>query len=553
MPSHPTSIWRRSPNKLRQGEIWLEYLYFTGLFLAALVIFLVNLGDLPLLDLNEGIIAQVAREIYQATGTSLNWIFPTLWGQPYLAQPPLVHDLIAIAYKIAGVNEFTTRLPGALLGATSVLLLYNIGREIFVARLPALFSALVYLTCLPVVRFSRLAMADGPLLCFELLTIWAILRSRRDLRWSVVAGLGLGMLSLTKGILSIQILLIALVFLLWDTPRLITSSYFWSGLLLGAFPGIAWYISQWVRYHELKTTWDFIDLFLSQTSSNSQLKLPSKYYLIQSLQYFLPWFVVMIAGSKLVSRNLHWGWGKLLSAWIGGYFVMGFLLLNQGYWSILPLYPALALVAGRKLYLIRNLPSYITYPRIWTYSFTLMAALAAYASLHWGLRHYIDFYLPFICGSLVITFATTAIVIANQEKQFIPLLFWGLFVSIFLLVISPHWIWELKAVEPVKPIASLIQQHTPPDSVIYTSMPEERPSLDFYCARQIIPQPVAQLKQHWQSNSAVYLLVDNRTLEELNLSPEVIIQDLEFQSLNWKLATKKTQTGNFSDSEISKS
>lgn len=546
MPSYPTSIWRRSPNKLRQGEIWRSYLYFTGLFLAALVIFVVNLGDLPLLDLNEGIIAQVAREIYQGTGTSLNWIFPTLWGQPYLAQPPLVHDLIAIAYKIAGVSEFTTRLPGALLGAISVLLVYNVGREIFVARLPALFSALVYLTCLPVVRFSRLAMADGPLLCFELLTIWAILRSRRDIRWSVVAGIGLGMLSLTKGILSIQILIIALVFLAWDTPRLISSGYFWSGLLLGGCPGIAWYISQWVHYHEVKTTWDFLNLFLGPTYKNSELKLPTRYYLIQNLQYFLPWFVVMIAGLKLISRNFHWGWGKLLAVWIGGYCALGclVLVLDQDYWSILYLYPALALVAGRKLYLIRNLPSYIAYPTIWTYSFTLMATLAAFAGMHWGLRHYLDFYLPFICGSLVITFAATAIALANQESQFIPLLFWGLFVSIFLLVISPHWIWELKTVEPVKPIAALIEQHTLPDSVIYTSMSEERPSLDFYCDRQIIPQPVAKLKQHWQDNSDVYLLLDPGTLKELDLPEEAIIKDTEFQFLNWILATRKPQIGN---------
>ena len=135
MPSHPTSIWKRSPNKLRQSEVWLECFYSTSLFLAALVLFLLNLGSLPLIDLKEGVVAQVAQEIFQGGGAMVG-IFPTLWGEPFLAQPPLVHNLIAIAYQLGGVNEFTTRLPGALLGAISVLLLYNIGREIFVARLP---------------------------------------------------------------------------------------------------------------------------------------------------------------------------------------------------------------------------------------------------------------------------------------------------------------------------------------------------------------------------------------------------------------------------------
>ncbi len=541
MSSYPTSIWKRSPNKLRQGEIWLECFCFISLFLAALVLFLVNLGNLPLIDLKEGVVAQVAKEIYQGFGLGDNWIFPTLWGEPYLEQPTLVPDLIAIAYKVAGVSEFTTRLPGALLGAVSVLLLYNIGREIFVARLPALFSALVYLTCLPVLRLSRLAMLDGPLLCFELLTIWAILRSRRDFRWSLLAGIGLALMALTKGILSLQILAIALVFLLWDTPRLLTSTYYWAGIILGTAPAIAWYVAQWFRYHELKTTGIFFHLFLGDISATViQVQLFPEYYLLSGLQYLLPWLVVMAMGLKLISLNLEWGWGKLLITWIGIYAILSLAIFSQGYWSILPLYPALALAAGRQLDVVRNVPSYIAYPRIWIYSFMLMAAVAAFAGLYWGIRDYVDFYLPFICGSLAITFTVTAIAIAQREKQFVPLLFWGLFISMFLLIISPHWIWEIITQEPVEPIATLIREHTPAETIIYTSMSEERSSLNFYSDRQVIPQSFTQLKQTWKQNYPVYLLLDPMTLEKLNLSQQMVVKSSKFESLKWVLAIKNS-------------
>ncbi|WP_319421056.1 ArnT family glycosyltransferase [Pleurocapsa sp. FMAR1] len=541
MSSHPTSIWKRSPNKLRQGEIWLECFCFISLFLAALVLFLVNLGNLPLIDLKEGVVAQVAKEIYQGLWLGDNWLFPTLWGEPYLEQPTLVHDLIAIAYKVAGVSEFTTRLPGALLGAVSVLLLYNIGREIFVARLPALFSALVYLTCLPVLRLSRLAMLDGPLLCFELLTIWAILRSRRDFRWSLLAGIGLGLMALTKGILSLQILVIAIVFLLWDTPRLLASTYYWAGIILGTAPAIAWYVSQWFRYHEFKTTGDFFQLFLGDISASTiQVQLFPEYYLLSGLQYLLPWLVVMAMGLKLISLNLQWGWGKLLITWIGIYTLLSLLVFSQGYWSILPLYPALALAAGRQLDMVRNVPSYIAYPRIWIYSFMLMAAVAAFAGLYWGIRDYVDFYLPFICGSLAITFTVTAIAIAQREKQFVPLLFWGLFISMFLLIISPHWIWEINAKEPIEPIATLIRNHTPAETIIYTSMPQERPSLNFYSDRKIVTQSLTQLKQTWQQNYPVYLLIDPITLEKLDLSQQTVVKSSKFESLKWVLAIKNS-------------
>ena len=536
MPSRPRSIWRRSPNKLRQSEIWLECLCYAGLFAMALVLFLVNLGSLPLLDMYEGTLAQVAKEIYQSTPSSLNWIFPSLWGRVYLEQPPLIHDLVAIAYSFLGVNEFATRLPGALLGAISVVLVYSIGREIFVARLPASLSALVYLTCLPVVRYGRLASPNGALLCFGLLTVWGMLRSRRDLKWTLVIGIGLGLAGLTKGLFGVQLLAIVILFLLWDTPRLITSIYFWLGLILGATPGIAWYVWGWFRYDEFITAEEFWKLFLGQTSPSFDLEFSPQYYLLQILQYILPWSIVMFTGLKSLERNLHWGWAKLLVVWIGGYFTLGFLVLHQDYWFVLPLYPALALLAGRQLNFICNLPSYVAYPRIWVFGFASMSVVAA-AGLNWGLRNYLDFYLPFICGSLCITFAATAIAIERQDRQFIPLLFWGLLVSIFLLVVSPHWIWELKSAEPIKPIADFVRQHTPPNQIVYSSMSTVRPSLDFYSDRQVIPQTTDELKQQWQQNSQVYLLIDLTSLKQLDLPGRSVIPSPPY--LKWVLVVKK--------------
>lgn len=533
------SIWRRSSNKLRQSEVWLEYLCLIGLSAAAIALFLVNLSSLPLLDSHEATLAQVAKEIYQG-GNFERWIFPTLWNEPYLEKPPLVHSLVAIAYGIFGIGEFGTRFPGAFLGMISVLLLYQIGREIFVARLPALFSALVYLTCLPVVRYSRLAALDGPLLCFELFTVWAVLRSRRNLQWAWIVGIGFSLMSLTNGLFGVQILAIVLLFLFWDTPRLLNSSYFWRGLLLGALPGFTWYAAQLNRNWLLKTHGGFWDLVLGRGTDLVFAKLSSSYYLLYSVQYILPWLMTAFAGVRLVRHNLHWGWGRLIAVWLGGYLTLGFFFFGQNYWLVLPLYPALALAAGKQLDHICNLPSSIIYPRTWSYGFAAMAILAAVAGLNWGIRDYIDFYLPFICGSLFVTFSATAIVIAQQDKQFIPLLFWGLLVSIFLLVVSPHWIWELKAVESVKPIAELVKLYTPARSIVYGSTATARPSLEFYSERQIIPQSISKLQQHWQQNPLVYLLLDAAVVKVIDLPQTAIVKDKRLESLGWTLAVKNS-------------
>ena len=189
--------WESYHSQIRQEEKWRETLCIVGLLLAALLLFTINLGSLPLRDWDEGTVAQVAREIWQGKNSDWSWLFPTLNGKPYLNKPPLIHDLIAFCYSLGGVNEWTTRLPGAILTATSVPLLYGIGREIFVYRSPALFSALVYLTLLPVVRHGRLAMLDGAILCFALLLFLSLLRSRRDLRWSFVVGISFSLICLT--------------------------------------------------------------------------------------------------------------------------------------------------------------------------------------------------------------------------------------------------------------------------------------------------------------------------------------------------------------------
>ena len=538
MSSLLTSIWKRSPNKLRQSEIWLDYICLISLFVAALLLFLVNLGSSPILDGDEAIVAQVAKEIYQHQTGLVGWLFPTWMNEPYLERPPLMHGLIAGLYAIAGVNELTTRLPGAFLGAISVVLLYKIGREIFVVRLPALFSALIYLTCLPVIRMGRLAMLDGSLLCFEILTILAILRSRRDLRWALVAGIGLGAIGFTNGLLGLQFMAIALFFLAWDTPRLLGSAYLWSGISLGIAPLVAWYTAQWYHYPELQNLGDLIPLIIKPISNAAPLlDLSSwKNYLLLIFLYFVPWSIVIIGGLKLARNNVHWGWGKLVIIWSGVYIGTVLLLVSQKSWYFLPLYPALALAGGAKLDQVYNLPSSSAYPRSWLISFSSMAIVTGFIGLYFAFTNFINFSLPLIFGSLTLTFGATSVFIAKRERQFIVLLFWGLYISCFFFVASANWVGDIRSLEPVKPIANLINNNVPHHEVVYTSWQEYPSSLNFYSDRSIVKEELAKLKQHWQEHSTAYLLLDRATFKKLNISHQAIVQSP---------IDKKDRLGNF--------
>jgi 4-amino-4-deoxy-L-arabinose transferase-like glycosyltransferase len=161
-----------------------ETQWLLGFLIAAFVLWGISLGNVALRDWDEGTRALVAREIYR-TG---NWLYPTVWGEPYLNKPPLMDWLIALSYKLWGVGEFSTRLPGAVSSACGVPLLYLVGREVFRERLPAVLGAGVYLTLLPVVRHGRLAMLDGMVVSFFLLLLLFLLKCRQDRRWAVGVG-----------------------------------------------------------------------------------------------------------------------------------------------------------------------------------------------------------------------------------------------------------------------------------------------------------------------------------------------------------------------------
>lgn len=74
------------------------------------IVFLWNLGSIGLVDETEPLFAEAARLMLK-TG---DWITPFYNGEPRFDKPPLIYWLMAIAYRIVGVNEWGARLPSAL-------------------------------------------------------------------------------------------------------------------------------------------------------------------------------------------------------------------------------------------------------------------------------------------------------------------------------------------------------------------------------------------------------------------------------------------------------
>ncbi len=488
--------------------------------MASLVLWLMFLGNVPLRDWDEGTYAIVAREIYR-TG---NWLYPTLQGEPFLLKPPLMQWLIALCYHIAGVGEFTTRFPGAMLTALGVPLLYLVGRLVFQESLPALFAALVYLTMLPVVRHGRLAMLDGMTISFFLLLLFCLLQARYHRKYALGVGFCLGLITLTKGMLVLVLGGIAGLFLIFNRQLfLLKNPYLWIGMLLGNMPAIAWYIAQWQHYGDTFLQVHFqaqaLDRLAQAVEGNTG---PPWYYLIEIIKYSFPWLLFLPGGLYLSWQKRHTTWGCLILIGTIGYLGIISFMRTKLPWYVMPVYPFLALAIGAKL------------SKIWQQDkfkrkfLTVFFALLSIASLGGCVYFFIADPQPILIVMsiiLAISMSVTSWLAKQSNRHFIPALFSGIYLVLALLMSSQSWIWELNEAFPVKPVAALIRANVPAGTQIYTSFAYSRPSLDFYSDCKVTAAPMPVLQQMLGNKS--YLLLDKEALEQINLSNNKIAGEVQ--------------------------
>lgn len=216
----------------------------------ALASLLPGLGQTYLWDPDEPRFAAATREM-MASG---DYFAPVFNGAPRWEKPILFYWLQLAAFRAAGVNEWSARLPSALAGAACVIIVYLLGRTIFNARSAAV-AAMLFLTTFRFVTYARQGLTDIPVLAFVLLAMLGFVRaagigaededaartsaSRRCVWWAWIA-VGLGVL--TKGPVGLLPCVAVVTWLiarrewhLWRTLRLA------SGPLIAAAVAAPWY------------------------------------------------------------------------------------------------------------------------------------------------------------------------------------------------------------------------------------------------------------------------------------------------------------------------
>ncbi|MDQ7842482.1 MAG: glycosyltransferase family 39 protein [Armatimonadota bacterium] len=315
-----------------------------GVLVAAALLFLVGLGRGTLFDQDEAKYTQVAREMLR-TGDPITL---HVNGTPWFVHPPFYFWLVAATGRVFGFSEFTARLWSAVFGLVGAYATFLIGARLFGPR-AALLAVVVLVSMFQYFAQSRLAVFDGVLVAFMLLTFYAFLRARDGESHSLVsAGLWAGLGTLTKGPIALLLpALVAAAFLILRRERLpIPRRTLVVAAAVYALLALPWYVIETVRHGLpfLRTAIGYytVNRFLGVVEGQSG---PWWYYAPVLVLGTFPWTACAVAAVLYHLRRRIEG-SLLILVWIGVtltfYTAAGTKLPNY----VLPVYPALALGIG---------------------------------------------------------------------------------------------------------------------------------------------------------------------------------------------------------------
>jgi 4-amino-4-deoxy-L-arabinose transferase-like glycosyltransferase len=312
----------------------------------------VGLGSTPLWDPDEPRFAAATRTMV-VSGDVLS---PSFNGRPRFEKPILFYWLQLPFFLALGPTETAARLPSALAGVGSVVLLYLIGQCVFTER-AALFAALALATVFRFVAYARQGLTDVPAMFFEMAALYGFLRASLDgpsaTRHTMLGWTAVGLCALTKGPVALIPVVIWAAYLVVTRDR--RSASRWRvvpGLLLASALCLPWYAVMTAIHGRA-----FLDVAIGYEVIHRVVDFPTRtlgvwYYMPIWPADALPWTLFFLLGC--VHAVLSWRVleaaerrGLLLCGiWFAGVLVLFSLASGKLPHYLLPIYAPLALVAG---------------------------------------------------------------------------------------------------------------------------------------------------------------------------------------------------------------
>lgn len=274
---------------------------FLGLLIVCYFIFFFNIGNYPLMDVDETRYVSMARDMFHCKD------FLTLYlnGEFFFEKPPLYFWGECLSFAIFGkVTEFTARFPVALYGTLSTLLLYFTGKKI-VSRRFGVISALILATTLEFVILAKFAILDivvttcvGFSVMFGFLTQFVQDKNKKYMWWLFYIFSGLAVMA--KGIPGFVVPFAVMFFVTIANKtfkQVFKPQYILPGFLLFFLIVLPWHLIMFkihdpLFFHEYIIK-HHIERFLNSNEINREQ--PFYFYILTVLWGLVPWIFSAIA------------------------------------------------------------------------------------------------------------------------------------------------------------------------------------------------------------------------------------------------------------------
>ena len=327
-------------------------------FLIFLPLFIGNLGDYGLADYDEAWYAEIARNII---ATKQPYLL-SFNGAPYIDHPYLGFLLMAFSMGILGMSEFAARLPSAILGFSTLFIVYLIGKNLF-NRGVGLSAAMILLSCVWFLFRARTGNLDAVFLFFFVTSFYLAIRVEKLKKTDVIStvflllfGASLGAVLTVKSLIGFLAFIPMVLYFLISGRRFKTREIVLIAISAGLVV-VPWLIVAYRTYglnflrvmigigtrQNYRVMPNFLELGASQTMNYLHWGIRKWYY---------PGLISLAASLALMFKNR-----KLVPIVVTTLlFLIAFLTNSKTeIWHLIPLYPFLALIIAVFLWKISQL------------------------------------------------------------------------------------------------------------------------------------------------------------------------------------------------------
>ncbi len=271
--------------------VFSRKILFFIVILTGLVAFFHRLDEAPLSGDGIGY-GQIAKEM-TLTG---DWATPYHDGVPsfYTSKPPLVYWLMAASGSILGFDNFSVKLPTALLSLLSLVVLFLFLSKYYNPNI-AFFSSIILIFTQQYLHHARSVITDGPLAAFFIFAFVSFWIARTEDKSSLyyLMSVFIGLAVMTKQVFGLFIGMIIFCYIILARDwKILKNIHFWLSFLLIPVIVLPWHIAMYKKFGM-----KFINEYFLSTVSNVNGWNGQKYSI------FYEWYVY----SQILVNN-YWPW-----------------------------------------------------------------------------------------------------------------------------------------------------------------------------------------------------------------------------------------------------